>query len=333
MPTKGRDIIVKEKRGQSPLLPRRVEIGQQTRSLVLPTLDWKIALASTESKKIPIYDKHTVSSCLYALNTIKHSFTDNTKPVPQSKVTSIRSMFNEKKVTNSYMNPTCSAKTKDNKKPHIVHGKKSKNMVVDKTPRLFKDDQTIVTHEENEKTIALVNREDDDILTCEVEFRDGGEVSLCEHLIPTCDESISIDDQHVDDDHGNESSQQDQIDKISDRGSDGHQSRFEVGQEPEDEQGVQDEEMEPGPKPKEPDIKEGGEVVPKEEDRTSKMVVRNHVVVAHGKKDTAAYNNVTEVTLSELQQQRLNRVKALVGAFENVISLECNTLQKSIKQH
>ncbi|KAL8201265.1 hypothetical protein R6Q57_012604 [Mikania cordata] len=316
MPTKGRDIIV-EKRGRSPLLPQRVEMGQQTRSLVLPTLDWKIALASTESKKIPIYDKHTVSSCLYALNTIKHSFADNSKPVPQSKVTSIRSMFNEKKITNSYMNPTCSTKTKDGKKPHIVHGKKSKNMFVDKTPRLFKDDHTIVTHEENEKTIALVNREDDDILTCEMEFRDGGEVSLCEHLIPTCDESISIDDQHVGDDPGNERSQ----------------SRFEVGQEPEDEQGVLDEEMEPGPKPKEPDIKEGGETVPKEEDRASKMVVRNHVVVAHGKKDTAAYNNVTEVTLSELQQQRLNRVKALVGAFENVISLECNTLQKSIKQH
>lgn len=40
------------------------------------------------------------------------------------------------------------------------------------------------------------------------------------------------------------------------------------------------------------------------------------------KKDNTAYNDVIEETASKLREQRRNKVKALVGAFETVISLE-----------
>ncbi|CAL5358741.1 unnamed protein product [Camellia sinensis] len=41
-----------------------------------------------------------------------------------------------------------------------------------------------------------------------------------------------------------------------------------------------------------------------------------------GKKDTQAYNDVIEETASKLLEKRKNKVKALVGAFETVISLQ-----------
>ncbi|KAL3844330.1 hypothetical protein ACJIZ3_001733 [Penstemon smallii] len=44
--------------------------------------------------------------------------------------------------------------------------------------------------------------------------------------------------------------------------------------------------------------------------------------VAHGKKDAALSNDVIEETASKLREQRKNKVKALAGAFETVISLQ-----------
>lgn len=41
-----------------------------------------------------------------------------------------------------------------------------------------------------------------------------------------------------------------------------------------------------------------------------------------GKKETQAYNDVIEETASKLREERKNKVKALVGAFETVISLQ-----------
>ncbi|XP_058222292.1 uncharacterized protein LOC131332221 [Rhododendron vialii] len=41
-----------------------------------------------------------------------------------------------------------------------------------------------------------------------------------------------------------------------------------------------------------------------------------------GKKETQAYNDVIEETASKLREKRKNKVKALVGAFETVISLQ-----------
>ncbi|PIN15930.1 hypothetical protein CDL12_11422 [Handroanthus impetiginosus] len=45
-------------------------------------------------------------------------------------------------------------------------------------------------------------------------------------------------------------------------------------------------------------------------------------VVAHGKKDSAVSNDVIEETANKLREQRKNKVKALAGAFETVISLQ-----------
>ncbi|KAI3468428.1 hypothetical protein Pfo_025091 [Paulownia fortunei] len=44
--------------------------------------------------------------------------------------------------------------------------------------------------------------------------------------------------------------------------------------------------------------------------------------VAHGKKDSAVSNDVIEETANKLREQRKNKVKALAGAFETVISLQ-----------
>nr|XP_043639846.1 uncharacterized protein LOC122610959 [Erigeron canadensis] len=70
--------------------------------------------------------------------------------------------------------------------------------------------------------------------------------------------------------------------------------------------------------------KESNDVMaPNKEDLISKMVAAyQQQVVAHGKKDIATYNNssVTEETISKLREQRSNKVKALVGAFESAIS-------------
>ena len=41
-----------------------------------------------------------------------------------------------------------------------------------------------------------------------------------------------------------------------------------------------------------------------------------------GKKEVAAYNDVIEETVSKLLEKRKSKVKALVGAFETVISLQ-----------
>lgn len=43
---------------------------------------------------------------------------------------------------------------------------------------------------------------------------------------------------------------------------------------------------------------------------------------SHGKKESQAYNDVIEETASKLVEKRKSRVKALVGAFETVISLQ-----------
>lgn len=48
-----------------------------------------------------------------------------------------------------------------------------------------------------------------------------------------------------------------------------------------------------------------------------------HVLaMRQGKKDSPAYNDVIEETANRLREQRKNKVRALVGAFETVISLE-----------
>lgn len=338
MLTRGRDLSMREKRGRSPLLPRKIETGQHMRSLNPPTLERKNALTSTELRKIPIYDKHTVSSILYAQSHVRLPLVDKTKLAPQSKFMSLRSKFNEKHVTNSYTNTTSLTKTADVRKPGITNenenGKKQENQPTNgsesKNPSLFdalispsKDDHNIVTHEEN------LDKQRMDQNTAEAD--------TCSENNVTIDEPrISI--EHTDDDHDDSINQQDQPDKTSDHDSNEHHHHFEVdqdNQEPEEEQAVQEvigskdvehEEMEP--KPWEPNIKEGGEEVPKEEECTS-IMVKNHEVVAHGKKETAAYDYAIEVTLSKLREQRLNRVKALVGRFETLISLEsdaiCNT--------
>ncbi|KAL6549699.1 hypothetical protein OROMI_020187 [Orobanche minor] len=46
------------------------------------------------------------------------------------------------------------------------------------------------------------------------------------------------------------------------------------------------------------------------------------VQMAHGKKEIAVSNDVIEETASKLREQRKNKVKALAGAFETVISLQ-----------
>ncbi|CAH1415057.1 unnamed protein product [Lactuca virosa] len=81
-------------------------------------------------------------------------------------------------------------------------------------------------------------------------------------------------------------------------------------------------------KPDELDIKEDDVEVPKNEDTTLETVVKNQEVVMHGKKDSATYNIVIEETVSKLREQRKNKVLALAGAFETVISLESDVSPK-----
>ncbi|KAL7609787.1 hypothetical protein Lser_V15G10489 [Lactuca serriola] len=81
-------------------------------------------------------------------------------------------------------------------------------------------------------------------------------------------------------------------------------------------------------KPDELEIKEDDVEVPKNEDTTLETVVKNQEVVMHGKKDSATYNVVIEETVSKLREQRKNRVLALAGAFETVISLESDVSPK-----
>lgn len=283
MPTKGRDISVKERRGRSPLWPRKVEIGQQTRRLVYPpsSPERKHGLTSMEYRKIPIYDKHTVSSILYALNTIKPPSVDNARFVTQSKVMSFRS-----KAPNAYMNMNTTGSTRKSDIPKvIVHGKKRRRQ-----PAKLLDHNT-VTHYQDDKTVPIVNS---DILTLENCDNQRMDREDDDHAILTCevDERISIED--TDD----EINQQDQRDKPPDGSKD--VDRHE-----------------------EPDQREVKEV-PKEEDRTP------NEAVAHGKKETAAYDYVIEEVL---KKQRLNNVKALVGTFEILISCQCDDVSKNNCEH
>ncbi|CAI9274992.1 unnamed protein product [Lactuca saligna] len=81
-------------------------------------------------------------------------------------------------------------------------------------------------------------------------------------------------------------------------------------------------------RPDELEIKEDDVEVPKNEDTTLETVVKNQEVVMHGKKDSTTYNIVIEETVSKLREQRKNRVLALAGAFETVISLESDVSPK-----
>merc|ERR1711874_818430 len=101
----------------------------------------------------------------------------------------------------------------------------------------------------------------------------------------------------------------------------------EVDQETKNEQATQEVDDELGSKDNDLENDETEEE-PKEEDSTSKVVVENQHVVTNGKKDTAAYMNVIEEAESELRELRRNKVKALVGAFENVISHESHVVPK-----
>lgn len=65
-------------------------------------------------------------------------------------------------------------------------------------------------------------------------------------------------------------------------------------------------------------LDEKEEVLKESEDE--KVAVKQQVV--HGKKDSPAYNDVIEQTASKLVEKRKSKVKALVGAFETVISLQ-----------
>lgn len=62
------------------------------------------------------------------------------------------------------------------------------------------------------------------------------------------------------------------------------------------------------------------EIAGEEKQETEKVAVKTQV--PQGKKDSAVSNNVIEETASKLREQRKNKVKALAGAFETVISLQ-----------
>lgn len=142
----------------------------------------------------------------------------------------------------------------------------------------------------------------------------------------------SVNNEHLND-HNDETNQQDQAcEETFDVVGDHHLTRFNVDKENQlNEQVTQEEvgirskvvEDDEERKQKELEVKEGGDdddVAPDKEDLISKMVVAYQQVVAHGKKDIATYNSVTEETISKLRERRSNKVKALVGAFESVIS-------------
>ncbi|KAJ0666461.1 putative Calmodulin-binding domain, plant [Helianthus annuus] len=301
MPTKGRDSSVKERRGRSPLFPRKVEIGSQTRSLVNPpsSLERKHALTAVEYRKIPIYDKPTVSSTLYALNTIKPPSVGNARLVPQSKVMSLKSKFSESKVTNSYMNTNTN--TNGLTRKVIVHAKKQTRQPTKLLDALSssKDDHNIVTHYEDDKTNPIVNR---DILTLENCDKQRMDREDDDHDVLTCEV----------DEHISTISQQDQPDTSPDGCNDQH-PRIDVDQERSNDVECHEE----------PDQTEVNEV-PKEEEQ------RPNEVVDHGKKETAACENVIE---DDKKEQRRKGVKALVGAFESLISLECNALQNNYQRN
>lgn len=61
------------------------------------------------------------------------------------------------------------------------------------------------------------------------------------------------------------------------------------------------------------------EIAGEEKQETESVAVKK---VQQGKKDSAVSNDVIEETASKLREQRKNKVKALAGAFETVISLQ-----------
>ncbi|XP_073055453.1 uncharacterized protein [Primulina eburnea] len=62
------------------------------------------------------------------------------------------------------------------------------------------------------------------------------------------------------------------------------------------------------------------EIAGEEKQETESVAVKKQV--PQGKKDSAVSNDVIEETASKLREQRKNKVKALAGAFETVISLQ-----------
>lgn len=199
-----------------------------------------------------------------------------------------------------------------------------------------------------------------DLLHCEAEYEDGDKIPLSEPLVHigvrgfqdmlesnSCsqeyvaiNETVNIKHIH---DHDVKINCQDQVDQTFDVAND-HDPCLKVDHDEENEEVVKEvdivskdvehiesndlehEERKPveleyeEPKPKRPGIKERGEEIPQKKDSTSKVVNENQQVVAYGKKDSATCNRVIDETLNKLREQRRNRVKALVGAFENVIS-------------
>ncbi|KAL7112011.1 hypothetical protein ACP275_05G126000 [Erythranthe tilingii] len=72
------------------------------------------------------------------------------------------------------------------------------------------------------------------------------------------------------------------------------------------------------------EFKEQKEQVAVEEKKQEpgRTVTKQHQFSGQGKKDSPVSNNVIKETASKLRQQRQNKVKALAGAFETVISLQ-----------
>ncbi|XP_070009397.1 uncharacterized protein [Nicotiana sylvestris] len=88
----------------------------------------------------------------------------------------------------------------------------------------------------------------------------------------------------------------------------------------EETEAVQEEELCQNPKQVEVDIEET-EAVP--EKKTTVASSKSQLQVVQGKnKESVVSNNVIEETASKLREQRKNKVRALAGAFETVISLQ-----------
>jgi len=346
---------MKEKRDKSPSLSQKLDTGQQWRCPEPPsTLERKKALASTESGKIPIYEKHTVCSIMYAQNNKKQYYSNKSKPSRGSLDKLVR-----RSIPRSLVKLRNSEDIMEkNFKRQPVKDLESKTVVVEKKPRLSnalllpKDDHNIVTQEEDNyniltreeenKTTQIASsgilitndhsKQDSDNEDVGVLSNDGdenggdqnmSESNTCSQEYETVDECFN--NEHIDC-HDDRIHQQDQTDNTVDVASD-QLPHPEVDQETKNEQATQEVDDELGSKDNDLENDETEEE-PKEEDSTSKVVVENQHVVTNGKKDTAAYKNVIEEAESELRELRRNKVKALVGAFENVISHESYDVPK-----
>ncbi|GJV36114.1 putative calmodulin-binding domain containing protein [Tanacetum coccineum] len=361
MSKKGRVTSMKEKRDRSPSLSQKLDTGQQWRCPEPPsTLERKKALASTESGKIPIYEKHTVCSIMYAQNNKKQYYSNKSKPSRGS----LDKLVTHFKVMSTKTIPRPLVKLKSSldimeknvkQTRQQVKDSESKTVVVEKKPRLSnalllsKDDHNIVTHEkdnyniltheeENKTTQKHLDDEDNDLLHDDMEYggKNGGDQNMSES--DTCSQEYETIDEcfyneHIDC-HDDEIHQQDhETDNTIYVASD-QLPHPEVDQETQNEQATQevDDDLRSKDKDLESDERNPKELeteeVPKEEDPASKVVIENRHVVTNGKKDTAAYKNVTEEAENELRELRRNKVKALVGAFENVISHESHVMPK-----